>query len=85
MCGVPRFDRTMIDYYCERKTGEILRTQAEKAEVSGRPAAKSLDALRRDGVFALRTPQDYGGAWASAESVAGCLSDLGRPGSPVRA
>ncbi|GGJ56199.1 acyl-CoA dehydrogenase family protein [Streptomyces brasiliensis] len=68
----------MIDYAPEHKTSEILRTQAEKAEAADRPAMESLDALRRDGVFALRTPREYGGAWAGAESVARCLSDLGR-------
>jgi alkylation response protein AidB-like acyl-CoA dehydrogenase len=68
----------MIIYSPEHDTSGILRTQAEKAEATDRPAVESLDALRRDGVFALRTPQEYGGAWAGAESVAHCLSDLGR-------
>ncbi|MFI1094889.1 acyl-CoA dehydrogenase [Streptomyces sp. NPDC020917] len=68
----------MIDYSPARRTSEILRTQAEKAEAADRPAMESLDALRGDGVFALRTPQEDGGAWAGAESVARCLSDLGR-------
>jgi alkylation response protein AidB-like acyl-CoA dehydrogenase len=77
-CAGRWLDRTMIDYSPEHKTSEILRNQAEKAEAAYRPAVESLDALRTDGVFALRTPQEYGGVWAGAESVARCLSDLGR-------
>jgi len=68
----------MMDDAPEHTTSEILRAHAEKAEAADRPAMESLDALRRDGAFALRTPREYGGAWAGAESVARCLSDLGR-------
>jgi alkylation response protein AidB-like acyl-CoA dehydrogenase len=38
---------------------------------------ESLDALRKEGVFALRTPRAHGGAWASAETIARTLADLG--------
>ncbi|HWO58669.1 MAG TPA: acyl-CoA dehydrogenase family protein [Umezawaea sp.] len=68
----------MIDYSTGDETGAILRAHAEKAEHGDRPAAESLDALREDGVFALRTPQEHGGAWAGAETVARRLADLGR-------
>lgn len=68
----------MIEYSPEHQTSQILRAQAEKAEAADRPAEQSLHALRGDGVFALRTPQEYGGVWAGAESAARCLSDLGR-------
>jgi alkylation response protein AidB-like acyl-CoA dehydrogenase len=69
------------------ETYEVLRTHAAKAEQDDRPAMESLDALRKDGVFALRTPRDRGGAWAGAEAIAGAwpaLPDLVRlrPGSP---
>jgi alkylation response protein AidB-like acyl-CoA dehydrogenase len=68
----------MIDYSTEAETIRILRAHAENAEHNDRPAAESLEALRKTGVFALRTPREYGGAWADAETVARCLTDLGR-------
>jgi alkylation response protein AidB-like acyl-CoA dehydrogenase len=68
----------MTDYATGDETSRVLRAHAEKAEQSDRPAAESLDALRRDGVFALRTPRAHGGAWASTESIARRLADLGR-------
>lgn len=64
----------MTDY----DISDVLRTQAEKTESGDRPAAESLEALREDGVFALRTPRDYGGAWADAEAIAIRLAGLGR-------
>jgi alkylation response protein AidB-like acyl-CoA dehydrogenase len=68
----------MIDYLTGDGTSGILRAHADKAEQGDRPAAESLDALRKDGVFALRTPREYGGAWADSETVARCLTGLGR-------
>ncbi|TDD52045.1 acyl-CoA dehydrogenase [Nonomuraea terrae] len=68
----------MIDYSPEHTTSEILRAQAEKAEAADRPAPESLDALREDGIFALRTPKEHGGTWADAESMARCFTELGR-------
>jgi alkylation response protein AidB-like acyl-CoA dehydrogenase len=60
------------------ETHEVLRTHAAKAEQADRLAAESLDALREDGVFALRTPRDHGGAWAGTEAIARCLAGLAR-------
>jgi hypothetical protein len=57
---------------------EVLRTHAAKAEQDDRSAAESLNALRKDGVFALRTPRDHGGAWAGGEAIAECLAGLAR-------
>jgi alkylation response protein AidB-like acyl-CoA dehydrogenase len=68
----------MTDYVMGNETSGVLRAHAEKAEQSDRPAAESLDALREDGVFALRAPRACGGAWANTETVARCLADLGR-------
>ncbi|NGO08274.1 acyl-CoA dehydrogenase [Streptomyces sp. HC44] len=68
----------MIDYSTEDETIRVLRAHAENAEQNDRPAAESLEALRKDGVFALRTPREYGGAWAGAEAVARRLTGLGR-------
>lgn len=67
----------MIDY-ANAGTSAVLRAHAGKAEENERPAGESLAALREDGVFALRTPRDYGGAWADAETIAGKLTGLGR-------
>lgn len=67
-----------IDYIIGDETSGILRTNAEKAERNDRPAAESLEALRKNGIFALRTPRQHGGAWAGTEIVARCLTDLGR-------
>jgi hypothetical protein len=60
------------------ETYEVLHTHAATAEQDDRPAAESLDALHEDGVFALRTPRDHGGAWAGAEAIAGCLAGIAR-------
>jgi hypothetical protein len=60
------------------ETYEVLHTHAATAEQDDRPAAESLDALHEDGVFALRTPRDRGGAWAGAEALAGCLAGIAR-------
>ncbi|GHF69760.1 alkylation response protein AidB-like acyl-CoA dehydrogenase [Amycolatopsis bartoniae] len=65
----------MIDHH---PGNEILRAHAGKTEQDGRPAAESLGALRENGVFALRTPADHGGAWANAETIARRLTALGR-------
>ena len=67
----------MTDDAIANATNAVLRAHAEKAERSDRPAAESLDALRDEGVFALRTPQAYGGTWATTEIIAGCLAGLG--------
>ncbi|WP_020123885.1 hypothetical protein [Streptomyces canus] len=68
----------MITYSLEHPTCETLRNHAEKAEAADRPAVASLEALRSDGIFALRTPQDHGGSWVDAETMAQCLIQLGR-------
>jgi alkylation response protein AidB-like acyl-CoA dehydrogenase len=68
----------MIEDSTEDEISGVLRAHAEKAEQSERPAAESLEALRRGGVFALRTPRGCGGAWADTQTVARRLTDLGR-------
>jgi len=68
----------MIDYSLEHTTSDILTSQAEKAEAADRPAPESLQALRRDGIFALRTPREHGGTWADVESMARRFTELGR-------
>ncbi|MFF3574540.1 acyl-CoA dehydrogenase family protein [Nocardia jiangxiensis] len=68
----------MIDDATGDEIGAVLRTNADKTEQGGRPAAESLEALRDDGLFGLRTPSEYGGGWASVETVARCLTRLGR-------
>lgn len=65
----PCWDRTVI---------EILAANAEKTEAQGRATAESLRAARDAGAFALRTPREYGGSWASATEIARLLSALGR-------
>ncbi len=60
------------------ETSDVLRAHAEQAEQGDRPAAESLGALRKDGFFALRTPREYGGAWANAENLARSLTGVGR-------
>jgi alkylation response protein AidB-like acyl-CoA dehydrogenase len=67
----------MTENAIENETKTVLRAHAEKAEQADRPAAESLDALRKEGVFALRTPRAHGGAWASAETIARTLAGLG--------
>jgi hypothetical protein len=69
---------TVIDDLTADETGAVLRANADKTEQAGRPAAESLDALRGGGFLALRTPREYGGAWAGVEAVARRLTDLGR-------
>jgi alkylation response protein AidB-like acyl-CoA dehydrogenase len=68
----------MIDYAIGDEIGAVLRAHAAKTEQGERPAAESLAALRGGGLLALRTPREYGGTWAGAESAARCLTDLGR-------
>lgn len=67
----------MIEY-ASAGTTAILRAHAGKTEQNERAAGEGLAALREDGVFALRTPREYGGAWADAETVARQLTGLGR-------
>ncbi|SEQ93797.1 acyl-CoA dehydrogenase family protein [Lentzea albida] len=57
---------------------EVLRAHAAEVEKNERPAPKGLAALRENGVFALRTPQAHGGAWAGVETIARRLAELGR-------
>ncbi|MFD4640194.1 acyl-CoA dehydrogenase family protein [Lentzea sp. NPDC058436] len=57
---------------------EVLRAHAAAVEQNERPAPEGLAALRENGVFALRTPEAYGGAWADAETIARELTGLGR-------
>ncbi|MFI7613436.1 hypothetical protein ACIBP6_19630 [Nonomuraea terrae] len=59
-------------------TSDILRAHAEKTEQNDRLAPECLDVLREAGDFALRTPREQGGAWASTEAVARRLTALGR-------
>ncbi|WP_199240193.1 MULTISPECIES: hypothetical protein [Kribbella] len=59
----------MIDY-ASAETTEILRAHAGNVEQNERPAGEGLDALRQDGVFALRTPQTHGGATGAVRSAA---------------
>ncbi|MEE1942828.1 acyl-CoA dehydrogenase family protein [Streptomyces sp. TRM 70361] len=68
----------MIDYLTDNTTSKTLRAHAQQAEAADRPAPESLAALRGEGVFALRTPRESGGAWADVSSVARCLTALGR-------
>lgn len=67
----------MIEY-ANPGTTDVLRAHAAKAEQNARPAAEGLAALREDGVFAWRTPQEHGGEWADAETIARRLTGLGR-------
>lgn len=57
-------------------TVKILAAHAALTEAQGRPAAPCLEAVRDD--FALRTPTEYGGAWAGALTTSRRLIDLGR-------
>ena len=57
---------------------EVLRAHAADVEKNQRPAPEGLVALRENGVLALRTPQEHGGAWAGVESIAQRLVELGR-------
>jgi hypothetical protein len=67
----------VIDY-ANAGTSAVLRTHAGKVEQNERPAGEGLAAVREDGVFALRTPQGHGRAWADAETIARQLIGLGR-------
>ncbi|WP_154697825.1 acyl-CoA dehydrogenase family protein [Lentzea guizhouensis] len=49
-----------------------------KTEENDRPAGEALEVLRENGFFALRTPEEHGGAWAGTETVARELTALGR-------
>ncbi|MFD5831430.1 acyl-CoA dehydrogenase family protein, partial [Lentzea sp. NPDC060358] len=53
----------------------VLRAHAAKAEENDRPAAEALEAVREQGVFALRAPGD---TRAGAATVARTLTELGR-------
>jgi alkylation response protein AidB-like acyl-CoA dehydrogenase len=69
----------VIDYFSSMaETNRVLLAHADKADQNDRAAAESLDAVRQAGVFALRTPLAFGGAWASTETTARCLTELGR-------
>jgi alkylation response protein AidB-like acyl-CoA dehydrogenase len=56
----------------------VLLSNADKTEQQNRPAAESLTAVRQAGGFALRSPVVHGGAWATPETVAAWLTELGR-------
>ncbi|MEV4702250.1 acyl-CoA dehydrogenase family protein [Actinoplanes sp. NPDC049316] len=56
----------------------VLLANAAKTEQQERPTAESLDAARRTGAFALRTPERFGGAWADAATTVRHLAGLGR-------
>lgn len=56
----------------------VLAEYAEKTEQQERPAAESLEAARRAGVFALATPAAYGGTGANVETTARLLSGVAR-------
>jgi alkylation response protein AidB-like acyl-CoA dehydrogenase len=64
--------------YANAGTADLLRVHAGKVEQNERPAGEGLAALREDGVFAWRTPHEYGGEWADTETVARRLTGLGR-------
>lgn len=69
----------MTDYLTSTEdTTRVLLAHADKTEQNERATAESLDAVRQAGAFALRTPLAFGGAWASAETTARCLTELGR-------
>lgn len=68
----------MIDYSSADEIVGVLRAQADKTEQGARPTAESLAAVRDDKALALRTPREYGGAWAGAETTATTLVRLGR-------
>lgn len=56
----------------------ILLAQAEETDLRDRLTAESVEALRRGGALALRTPVRYGGVWADASAFAVRLAELGR-------
>lgn len=62
----------------DRVCTTILLANAETTERRNRLTTESIEALRRDGAFALRTPSAAGGRWAGARAVARHLADLGR-------
>lgn len=57
---------------------QILLEQAEQTERQDRLTAASVEALRRSGALALRTPVQYGGAGADATTCAVRLAEIGR-------
>ena len=57
---------------------EVLLANAATTERQNRLAPESIEALRRDGALALRTPTVHGGLWASPSGLAHRLADLGR-------
>ncbi|MGW2837987.1 acyl-CoA dehydrogenase family protein [Streptomyces sp. NPDC001493] len=57
---------------------QVLLAHAEVTERQDRLAAASVEALRRSGALALRTPVEYGGAWADASASAVRLTEIGR-------
>ena len=57
---------------------QILLARADQTEQQEHLAAESVEALRRGGAFALRTPAEHGGMWGDATTVARRLTGLGR-------
>ncbi|WP_169317335.1 acyl-CoA dehydrogenase family protein [Actinacidiphila oryziradicis] len=57
---------------------QVLLAHAELTERQDRLAAASVGALRGSGALALRTPVQYGGAWADASASAIRLTEIGR-------
>jgi alkylation response protein AidB-like acyl-CoA dehydrogenase len=68
----------MITGVIDDELSRVLLTNADKTEQQNRPAAESLAAVRQAGAFALRTPAAHGGAWATPETIASWLTELGR-------
>lgn len=57
---------------------QILLAHAELTEQEDRLTAASVEALRRGGALALRTPVQYGGAGADATAAVVRLAEIGR-------
>ncbi|MQY19609.1 acyl-CoA dehydrogenase family protein [Nocardia macrotermitis] len=68
----------MIDDATVHEAAAVLRAHADKTEQDLRPAAESLDALRRSGILALRTPRERGGNWSDVRTITRYLAELGR-------
>ncbi|MFD7710134.1 acyl-CoA dehydrogenase family protein [Streptomyces sp. NPDC059786] len=57
---------------------QVLFAHAERTEQQDRLTEVSVEALRRSGALALRTPVQYGGAWTDASAGAVRLAEIGR-------
>lgn len=68
----------MTGTFPDDETTRTLLGCADKADQHSRIAAEAVEALRRDGAFALRTPEEHGGTWAGAPEIARRLARLGR-------